>query len=446
MATARTADLVLTGGTVLTLDGTDREADSVAVTDGRITAVGDAERFIGPKTQVVDLYGRTVLPGINDSHLHGAWLGALWPNTLLSGTGMDTGEPQAGPLVADSAARRAAILRAGEIVSELGVTSYTEPGLGPGEDGGQTGCFSAAILDEYAALAAEGLLRARVTVLRLFGELDGPSSLADFERGLAAPVPAADPRWLNVTGVKIFADGIPPMRSAWTHRCYSDGTSGHLLIDGTQDAEREANLRRMIDVAHRAGAQIGVHATGDRSIEVVVDAVAEAIAAHGPAGRHYLIHGDLVAPAVLARLPELGIGLNTQPGIAVATGPWLAAALGEEALHGAWPLRAAFGLGVPVCLSSDAPVIGPDWRQWIAAAAQWMGATASPDLMRRLLRCYTVNPARQDGAESWKGTVEVGKVADLCVLEANPLELAPADLPQVDVAMTVLDGRVVFER
>ncbi|MEU5690798.1 amidohydrolase family protein [Actinosynnema sp. NPDC020468] len=438
----RHADLVLTGGTVLTFDAQDSEADGLAVLDGEVVALGDVAPLVGPDTRVVDLRGRTVLPGINDSHLHGAWLGAMWPNTLLGGPPAE----QTGPLVSDAASRRAAILRAGDVVAELGITSYTEPGLGPGEDEGATGCFSAAVLEEYAALAASGELRARVTALRLFGVLDGPSSLADFERGLATPPPAADPRWLAVTGVKIFADGIPPMKSAWTHSCYTDGTSGHLLVDGEHDAEREANLRRMIDTAHRAGAQIGVHATGDRTIDVVVSAMADAIAAHGRAGRHYLIHGDLISAATLATLPGLGIGLNTQPGIATSTGSWLVAAMGEDALHSAWPLQSAFDHGVPVCLSSDAPVLGPDWRQWIAAAAEWTAATPGPDLMRRLLRGYTVNAALQDGAESWKGTLEIGKVADLCVLETNPLTINPADLPKVGVELTVVGGKVVFER
>ncbi|GAA3874083.1 hypothetical protein GCM10022243_44020 [Saccharothrix violaceirubra] len=444
MAASRTADLVLTGGTVLTFDAEDREARALAVADGTVVAVDDVDGLIGPDTEVVDLAGRTVLPGINDSHLHGAWLGAMWPHTLFSGGFGGGEEGTAGPLVADAAARRAAILKAGDVAAALGITSYTEPGLGPGEDEGQTGCFTSAVLDEYAALANEGLLRARVTVLRLFGILDGPSSLADFQRGLADDIPSTDPRVLKVNGVKIFADGIPPMRSAWTHHCYTDGTSGHLLVDGEQDEERVANLRRMIDIAHRRGDQIGVHATGDRSIEVVVNAMADAIAEHGPLGRHYLIHGDLVSGEVLRRLPGLGIGLNTQPGIAAATGPWLAAALGDDVLRTAWPLRDAFDLGVPVCLSTDAPVMEPDWRRAIAAAAQWMDVSG-PEAMRQLLRAYTVTPAYQDGAESWKGSLAVGKVADLCVLDTNPLTVAPADLPGVGVTTTYLGGKVVFQ-
>ncbi|CAL9453617.1 Adenine deaminase [Actinosynnema sp. ALI-1.44] len=442
MPTPPPADLVLTGGTVLTFDARDREADALAVAGGRVVALGDVADLVGPDTRVVDLRGRTVMPGVNDSHLHGAWLGALWPRTLF---GSEGAVEHAEPLITDAEGRRKAILHTGDLLSRLGVTSYTEPGLGPGEDAGPTGCFGSAVLDEYAALAAEGELRARVTVLRLFGELDGPSSLRAFEAGLATAPPTADPRWLNVTGVKIFADGIPPMRSAWTHHCYADGTSGHLLVEGEHDPDREANLRAMITLAHRAGHQIGVHATGDRTTEVVVDALADAITAHGPAGRHYLIHGDLVPPHVLDRLPALGIGLNTQPGIAVTTAPWLAAALGEDVVRTAWPLRDAFERGVRVCLSSDAPVLDPDWRRGVAAAARWLDLPASRVLMRRLLRAYTVLPAHQDGAESWKGTLEVGKAADLCVLETNPLDVDPADLPHVGVTMTVVDGRVVFE-
>jgi predicted amidohydrolase YtcJ len=62
------------------------------------------------------------------------------------------------------------------------------------------------------------------------------------------------------------------------------------------------------------------------------------------------------------------------------------------------------------------------------------------------LRAYTINPARQDFAEEWKGSVEVGKVADLCVLDRPLLGLDPHEITGVGVDMTVFDGGVVFER
>ncbi|MGY6653355.1 amidohydrolase [Amycolatopsis sp. TRM77291] len=426
----RPASLVVRGGPVLTFDPAGTVVRAMAVRDDRIAALGDvALDHIGPETEVIDLAGRTVLPGINDSHLHATWLGARWPDTLIGGTGFTGGEEKT---VRTAAERRAAILRAGELCASLGITSYTEPGLGPGE----TGCFSAEVLEEYATLASEGLLRARVTALRLFGLLDGASSLKDFRRGLLTPTPAANPLWLTVPGVKIFADGIPPMRSAWTHHCYADGSHGALLVDGADDPDRAGNLAAMIRLAHGAGMAVAVHATGDRSIEAALGALRR--------GDH-LVHGDLVTADQLARMASAGVGLTTQPAIAVAMRGMLADALGAEVGARAWPLAEMLDSGVPLTLSSDAPVVTPDWRVHIAAAAAMLDASeVDAELMARLLRCYTTAAAEQDGGAAWKGSLTVGRVADFCVLASNPLEVAFTDLPDIGVELTVSGGRVVY--
>lgn len=483
----RSADLVLRGGVVHALDAAGTTGQAIAVRHGRVLRIGsDAEvaETIARGTRVIDLDGRAVLPGINDSHLHAAWLGALWPQTVFGpGAAPDadalgaaapegsapegsapegsappgieaTGDPHdtsgAAPLLTTREERRAAILRAGELVASLGITSYTEPGLGPGEDAGATGCFGQDVFEAYVELEAERALTARVTVLGLFGVLDGPSSLRDVLAGLPElRRETARPSRLRVAGVKIFADGIPPLHQAWTHRRYPDGTQGGLLVDGADPDERAAALRRMIREANRLGLQVGVHATGDRTIDTVVEAVEEALAQTRTDLGHYIIHGDLVSPDALARMARLGMGLNVQAGIAAHTASWVAAVLGDEVAASAWPIRAAWEAGVPVSLSSDAPILAPDWRQGIADADAWIGAPVpggERDRMLALLRAYTTVPAQQDGAAAWKGSLEPRKAADLCVLEADPLILAPADLPSVGVDLTVVDGDVVFER
>ncbi|WP_309235901.1 amidohydrolase family protein [Amycolatopsis sp. SID8362] len=421
------ADLVVHGGVVHTFDADGAVTGGLAVRAGRVTAVGDdLTGHIGPGTEVLDLAGRAVLPGVNDAHLHATWLGARWPHPLL-------GAPHEETPVVTAEDRRTAILRAGDVCAALGITSYTEPGLGPGE----TGCFSAEVLAEYANLHREGRLRARVTVLRLFGLLDGASSLPDFARGLATPVPAADPEWLAVPGVKIFADGIPPMRTAWTHHCYADGSHGALLVDGPGDGERAANLAAMISLAHEAGLVVGVHATGERSIETALTELRE--------GDH-LVHGDLVTPAQLRRMAERGVGLTTQPAIATAMRPMVATALGADVAAKAWPLREILDLGVRLTLSSDAPVVTPDWRVHLAAAGELLGARGvTPELTARLLRCYTTEAAVQDGSAAWKGALAPGMVADFCVLGADPLGVELADLPSVTVELTVTGGRIVHK-
>lgn len=441
----RAADLIMRGGIVHTGTGSRSSCSAIAVRNGRVLATGtDSEicAFADARSEVIELAGRAVLPGINDAHLHATWLGARWPDTLLPGPTPVPTSP-----LRDAAQRRWAILRAGDLFASLGITSYTEPGLGPGEDNGATGAFGTPVVREYGRLAAEGLLRARVTVLSLYGELDGPSELEAVLAGLAETVPAADPRWLRFAGVKIFADGIPSMCSAYTDRRYTGGRRAALLVGGVDDAEREANLARMIRAAHLAQRQVGVHATGDRSIEVVLDAIERARAERDIELGHYIVHGDLVTEAQLTRMASLGVGLDVQPGIALANRDLVPAVFDPAQAPQPWQLSTALAREVALCLTSDAPVLDPDWRRQIAAADEWLGPARDPEQrMRRLLRCYTSEPARQDRASWWKGSLAPGMVADLCVLEADPLRVEPAQLPEVAVEITVVDGRVVYER
>jgi predicted amidohydrolase YtcJ len=352
----RVADLVLRGGAVLVMDRVGSRAEAVAVQCGRIAAVGsDAEiaSWVGDGTRVVELGGRAVLPGINDSHLHGAWLGARWPHTFFNAPDPEAAAGVSGVLAGTRAQRRDAILRTGRLLAEYGITSYTEPGIGPGEDDGETGCFHSEIIDIYRELAAEGALLQRVTLLALYGVLDGPSDVETVLRGIADRAAAgaeADPAWFNVPGVKLFGDLIPLSRQAWTDRAYDDGTHGDLLVRGDSIEQKAERLAEMIRAAHLAGLQIGLHATGDRTIQLALDAIAEAAAVPGaPSSRqlgHVIIHGDLATEAQVRRMAELGVWLNAQAGIAATTGDWLAGMMGAEAAAEAWvygpaPMRAS---------------------------------------------------------------------------------------------------------
>jgi len=437
------ADLVLRGGVVQVLDVAGSTAEALAVRDGDIVAVGtdaEIEAWIGPGTEIVELAGRAVLPGINDCHLHAAWVGATWPQVFFGGAG-----PQpdlAARLASDDAGRRAALLRAGEIAASFGITSYTEPGIGPGEDAGTTGLMGSATLGVYRGLLAEGRLRQRVSLLMLFGRIDGASNLADLLRGLPAyDTSSPDERRFRVAGIKVFADGVPIALSSWIRSHYADGSHGHLSVDGADEAAQAAEFRAMVLAGLRAGHQVGVHATGDRSIDVFLDAVATA-SAEGHVGlRPYVIHGDLATPEQLDRMAGLGMGIAYQAGIGAATHRWVASVLGEGRTREGWAYRRAWDSGVPAALSSDGPFLSIDWRLEVANADRWMGPAPAPRArMLELLRAWTAIPAWIDRAESWKGTLEVGKVADLVVLARDPFLVAPAELPGVGIEATYLGG------
>ncbi|MFD0889333.1 amidohydrolase, partial [Streptosporangium algeriense] len=264
-----------------------------------------------------------------------------------------------------------------------------------------------------------------------------------------------DPDVLSVIGVKIFADGVPPNETAWMHEPYgSAGGYGSLCVHGATAALQEAELREMIRHAHAAGYQLGVHVTGDRGIDAVVDAFVAANEVHPrPDARHYLIHGDFVSADSLAKLAAHGYAVNMNPGIKWMTADMMDDILGKARSEYQWPVRSAVEAGVAVCSSSDAPITEPNWRQAVAsmmlreskATGKVSGADQCVDLATAL-RAYTINPARQDFAESWKGSVEVGKIADLCVLGGDLRATDPHDFAAIPVDLTVLGGKVVYER
>jgi predicted amidohydrolase YtcJ len=281
-------------------------------------------------------------------------------------------------------------------------------------------------------------------------------SADDVRKGLAElrRPGSADPRLLNAIGVKIFADGVPPNRTAWMNEPYAGGGHGALCVHGDTPALRSGELREMIRVAHEAGFQLGVHVTGDRAIDEVVDAfVAANAAVPRPDARHYVIHGDFVSAGSLARLAAHGYGVNMNPAIKWTISDLMDEVVGPERSAYQWPVRSAVEAGVRVCASSDAPITEPDWRQGVSAMllreSKASGRPSGPEQcvpLAEALRAYTVHPARQDFAEEWKGSIEVGKVADLCVLDRPLLDRDPHTVTDAAVDLTVFDGRVVHER
>ena len=558
--------LVLTGGQVLTVDGDFTVTEGVAVRGREILATGsDAEMraLAGPGTRLVELGGRTVLPGLNDSHLHGAaygmtkppfaidvghpavgsiadiaaavrqaaaaarpgeWITGLgwdpgylaecladprrfphrrdldaaaphhpvcltdfsshmvWANTeALRRCGIDAGTtpPPGGVVDRDADGEPTGILREAAqrlvqaalpaptiaqrrqaiqgVVRELharGITSYTEPGLGPGGTGTLFGGLSTDNWTAYAELAAEGELHARVSVLLLPAPMGG--SADDLRKGLEElhRPESADPRRLHAIGVKIFADGVPPNRTAWMNEPYPGGGHGALCVHGDTPALQVAELREMIGIAHRAGFQLGVHVTGDRAIDTVVEAfVAANTAAPRPDARHYVIHGDFIGAGSLAKLAAHGYGVNMNPAIKWTISDLMDEVVGPERSAYQWPVRTAIDAGVRVCASSDAPITEPDWRQGVAAMllreSKASGRTSGPEqrvTLAEALRAYTATPAWQDFADDWKGTLQPGKAADLCVLDRPLLGLDPHEITDVQVDLTVFDGAVVHER
>lgn len=535
------ADLIVHNGRVLVLDERFREAEAVAVRDGRILAVGgekEIDGFKGGRTELLDAGGGTVLPGINDSHNHVAALGLSspphsldvdtatieelvavvrkgaeeapssdswirgrgWQELLrlprapvaadidpvsgdhpviltdfslhavsvnsavmrLAGITRDTVPPPGGVIEKDADGEPTGVFRetaqslvtrvvpaftdeersqaidaAVSLLHTMGVTSATEPGTAP--------------LDLYAEKARAGALGVRITILLPGG--DSPRSMREAVEAYE-PLEDVDPRMLNVVGVKVFADGIPRFRTAWMNKPYLDGSQGGMTIAGASEDERVANLHEMIRIAADAGLQVGTHACGDATTDATVAGYVRAAGRGRRRGdlRHYLIHCNFPSARTLRAMARNGIGANLNAEILSLQGRVLEEIIGTELTEYQWPYRSALRAGVPVTSGSDAPVVAFHWLRGVMAAQLREGAdgsvagTAERIGAPEALATYTRTGAWQDHAEQWKGTLEPGMAADVCVVDGDVLTRDPRELIDMKVAATVVGGKVVYER
>lgn len=353
---------------------------------------------------------------------------------------------------------RTAALKFQRLLHAQGITSLTEPGLGPGGKALIGGACTTDALELLGDLAADGELTMRINALLLFAGTGGVSAEA-VRAGLASGLQhlyadrGVDPQLLRIAGVKVFADGTPRSGTAWMSEPYGgECNHGSLVVAGSTDAERVTELHEIVRLVHDAGLQAGIHATGDAATESAVDAIIAA-QRNGRIGRHYIIHGAFRSNASLGRLARHEIGYSTNPAIRAAAGDLMKHLLGEERYGRHQPLQSALRAGVKLNIASDSPVTDTDWRGTVAAAVtrDTVHAPGSPEDPERItssqaLLAMTALPAWQDHAEDAKGSLAPGMAADLCVLDGPwPSAETIDELAERRVAWTIAAGSIVHE-
>jgi predicted amidohydrolase YtcJ len=273
--------------------------------------------------------------------------------------------------------------------------------------------------------------------------------------GLAAwrPPQGLNPDWVRLCGVKVFADGLPITKTAWMHDDYLGGGRGELVIPGKTDAERVSELQAIIRYAHDREFQVGVHVTGDAAIDATVAGFVQCQTERPGADlRHYIIHGDFISLATARTLASHNLGLSMQPSIKVLIADQEEGIVGRERAAYEWPMRTVLDAGVHLAASSDAPVTYPNWREGIQSAvlreAKGSGKVSGPDQcisVPEAIRMYTINGAWQDHMEKEKGSLEVAKLADLCILDEDILTVDPHEIGEIPVLMTIVGGKIVYD-
>jgi predicted amidohydrolase YtcJ len=251
--------------------------------------------------------------------------------------------------------------------------------------------------------------------------------------------------WLRLGGVKLIADGTLGSRTAYLLEPYAGGGWGVPILG-------PAELRGLLDRAHRAGLAAAVHAIGDRANREVLDAFEAVLAAGRPGPRHRVEHVQLLHPDDVPRLGKLGLIASMQPIHAVSDMVMAEEQWGASRWRFAYAWRSLMDTGARLCFGSDAPVESFSVLEGLRAAVTRHRRDGSPCLagwvpeqriaVEQAVRAYTAEAAFASGEEALKGSLAPGKLADAVVLSddiiANPDALATAR-----VECTVLGGQIV---
>jgi predicted amidohydrolase YtcJ len=298
------------------------------------------------------------------------------------------------------------------------------------------------------------LYEAGTIKLRIYKVLSAPGKEA--QRLLSeGPILGLYGNRLTVRALKFYADGSLGARSAALLAPYSDDptTSGFLTM-------KEEDVLPVFEEALRKGIQVETHAIGDRGNRFILDEYEKALKAVPPAERKIaeprwrIEHSQIVNPTDIPRFAKLGIIPSMQASHAIGDLHFAPARLGMERLKGAYAWNSFLKTGVVVPGGSDAPVErGEPMIEFYAAVARkdikgYSGEGWHPEekvTREQGLKMLTIWPAYSAFEEKLRGSIEVGKLADLTILSADIMKIAEMDILKTHCVMTVIGGEIVYE-
>ncbi|MGQ0702562.1 MAG: amidohydrolase [Gemmatimonadales bacterium] len=330
---------------------------------------------------------------------------------------------------------RAGLQRAIALANRYGIVALVDAAAGPD------------LLAGYAELDRAGLLTARVAAAV---QVDPGAGMARLDSLRTWRARYAG-RYVWVRGAKLFLDGVIEAKTAALLAPYAGGAGRG------EPNFSPAALDSLVGALDAAGLQIHAHAIGDRAVRMALDAFAAARRLNGPRdARPIVAHLELIDSADIPRFAELGVIPSFQPLWAQAdeyitrmTEP----VLGPARSRWLYPVGSVARSGAMLAAGSDWPVtsLNPLEAIQVAVTRRGLGEEAGPAWIPQetvsvgaMVRAYTFGGAYAMGEEAIAGTLEVGKAADLIVLDRDLFGIAPVEIHQARVLLTLLDGRAVW--
>jgi predicted amidohydrolase YtcJ len=259
--------------------------------------------------------------------------------------------------------------------------------------------------------------------------------------------------------VKFFLDGVPGFKTAAFHEPYTPDLIRGCCFRG-QTLMTVPDLIRWLGKCEKQGLSVKIHCAGDAAVTQALDAIDVVRSFNGPTQlTHQIAHASYIAPQDVQRFAALGVVADLSPIIWYPTFflEGHKVAMGVERAERFWPNRDLSQAGALMSGGSDWPVI-PNPDPWNGVeglitrrnpSGEFGDAALWPEQaldLPTVLEIYTINGARAMGLAGVTGSAEVGKSADLIVLDRNLFETAPQDLAETKVLTTYFEGRAVYER
>jgi predicted amidohydrolase YtcJ len=255
---------------------------------------------------------------------------------------------------------------------------------------------------------------------------------------------------VRVAGVKFVLDGSPQGRTAWMTRPYDEGPPGaaddYVAYPMMDPDIYRAEVNRMID----AGIPILAHANGDAAIDLMIQGVDEALDGETKDHRSVTIHAQLTREDQLDEMKRLGIVPSFFAAHPFFWGDWHRVSFGDDRALRISPLRSSLDRDLPFTIHNDAPVVPPDIMRLLEIAVTRQ--TRSGFVLgaeERIgfgdaLHAVTLGAAYQYFEEDRKGSISVGKRADLVVLERDPAVGPPEAISEVAILETYARGARIY--
>lgn len=414
-----------------------------------------------PRKETLDRYFPDRPVFLINAEAHGAWVNSL--ALEIAGVTADTPDPFGGEIARDENGEPTGFLYESAIeyvaahalifteeqektflrkymadAAELGITGVVDVQPYFGKDLGS--------LDVYTGMESDGELTVRITAAaNLLGDLD--EALENSKKYCTEKVRAHM--------LKQFVDGVITTHTALLLEDYTDAPGNR----GTQLSELE-KIDAAVQEGHKRGLWIKIHAIGDRAIRFTIDSYEKAIKTYGANGcRHAIEHVEMVTDSDIERFGHLGLIPSVQPEHIGLMPTWegeeYRVNIGEERAGRTWPFRSLLESAGVLAIGSDCPVVDNNPFYAIHRGVTRLHDDGLPEggwnptqklTVADILRGYTLGSAYGIGREDELGTLEEGKFADIAVIDRNLFETEPKDIRGAHVDMTIMDGKVIFER